>query len=91
MSMSTDRQMPPRQDAAAGIDGGGVAERCSGMLEAKEAAGYARVLTEKYGSDALAFAHDRARLAGEVGDELALAAWHAVIAATQHLLREWGA
>jgi hypothetical protein len=87
MSVSTDQSRRLRQDAAAGI-GAGVAERCSGMLEAEEAAEYARVLTEKYGADALAFAHHRAQRAIEVGDELALAAWRAVIAATQGLLRQ---
>jgi hypothetical protein len=56
------------------------------MLEATEAAEYARVLTAKYGVEALALAHDRARRAGEVGDQLALEAWRAVIAATESLL-----
>ena len=52
-----------------------------------DAAQIARTLTEKYGSDALAFAQDRAQRAVEIGDELALDAWRAVIAATQALLR----
>jgi hypothetical protein len=60
--------------------------RSSDWMEAPDAAQIARTLTEKYGIDALAFAHQRAERAASVGDELALAAWHSVIAATQNLL-----
>jgi hypothetical protein len=59
----------------------------SAMLEAADAARIARDLTEKYGVDALTFAQDRAQRAVEIGDDLALDAWRAVIAATQALLR----
>jgi hypothetical protein len=62
-------------------------ERSSTMLEASDAARIARGLTEKYGVDALSFAQDRAQRAIEVGDDLALDAWRAVIKATQALLR----
>ncbi len=62
-------------------------ERSSIMLEASDAARIARGLTEKYGVDALSFAQDRAQRAVEVGDDLALDAWRAVIAATRALLR----
>jgi hypothetical protein len=57
------------------------------MLNATDAARIARGLTEKYGADALSFAEERARRAIEVGDDLALDAWRAVIAATEALLR----
>ena len=56
------------------------------MLEAAEATEIARGLSEKYGSDALAFARDRAARAVAVGDDLALASWRAVIAALGQLL-----
>lgn len=58
------------------------------MIEAPDAARIARTLTEKYGADALAFAQQRAERAAAIGDELALAAWRSVIAATQSLLRQ---
>ena len=61
--------------------------RWSDTMAAPDAAQIARTLTEKYGSDALAFAHQRAERAASIGDELALAAWRGVIAATQNLLR----
>jgi hypothetical protein len=61
-------------------------ERSSAMLDATDAARIARGLTEKYGRDALSFAEERAQRAIEVGDELALGAWRAVIAATEALL-----
>lgn len=70
------------------MEEGGAAGRSNGMLEAREAAEIARVLTEKYGADALSFARDRAKRAVEVGDELALDAWRTVIAATQRLLTQ---
>ena len=62
-------------------------ERSPVMLDATDAARIARGLTEKYGADALAFAQDRAQRAVEIGDELALDAWRAVIEATRALLR----
>ncbi len=74
-----------RQDAAGRIGRPGF-DRSSGMLEAPDAAQIARTLTEKYGIDALAFARDRAQRALDIGDEVALEAWHSVIAATQSLL-----
>lgn len=58
------------------------------VIDASEAAQLAHQLTEKYGADALTFARKRARRAIEVGDELALDAWRAVIAATEALLRK---
>ena len=82
--MSIDR-LGLRQDDAAGMQPV-VADRSPGMLRAQEAAEFARVLTEKYGADALAYAHDRAQRAVDVGDALALDAWHEVIAATRRLL-----
>jgi hypothetical protein len=57
------------------------------LLEPADAAQIAQQIIEKYGVDALAFAQGRARSAREVGDELALEAWHAVIAAVQSSLR----
>jgi hypothetical protein len=57
------------------------------LLEPSDAAQIAQQIIEKYGVDALAFAQGRARSAREVGDDLALEAWHAVIAAMQSLLR----
>jgi hypothetical protein len=75
-----------RHDAAAGMEAG-VAERSLPMLPAREAAKFARVLIEKYGADALAFAGDRAQRAVDVGDELAVDAWREVIAAAQRLLQ----
>jgi hypothetical protein len=82
--MSTE---PPglRQDAAAKMQPA-VTDRSPGMLKAQEAAEFARVLIEKYGADALAYAHDRAQRAIDVGDALALDAWHDVIAETRRLL-----
>ncbi len=62
-------------------------ERSPVMLEASDAARMARSLTDKYGIDALTFAQDRARRAVEIGDDLALDAWRAVIEATRALLR----
>jgi HEAT repeat protein len=56
-----------------------------------DAAQIARALTEKYGSDALRFARDRARRAREIGDEIAVEAWRNVIEETQHLLRSTAA
>lgn len=63
-------------------------ERSSVMLEAPDAARIARGLTEKYGTDALALAQDRAQRAVEVGDELALEAWQAVIEAMRTLQQQ---
>jgi hypothetical protein len=83
--MSTDRR-PLRHDDAAGKEAR-VADRSSPMLDAQQAAEFARVLIEKYGADALAYAHDRAQRAVDVGDELALDAWHDVIAAARSLLQ----
>ncbi|HUC66363.1 MAG TPA: hypothetical protein VMA53_13080 [Stellaceae bacterium] len=57
------------------------------MLEPSDAAQIAQQIIEKYGVDALAFAQSRVLSAREVGDELALEAWHAVIAAMQSLLQ----
>ncbi|HUJ99506.1 MAG TPA: hypothetical protein VLV85_14755 [Stellaceae bacterium] len=57
------------------------------MLEPSDAAQIAQQIIEKYGVDALAFAQGRALSAREVGDELALEAWHAVIAAVQSMLQ----
>jgi hypothetical protein len=84
MSMSIERRKL-RQDAAPRAEAG-AGDRSLGMLRAQEAAEYARVLTEKYGADALAYAQDRAQRAVDVGDALALDAWHEVIAATRRLL-----
>lgn len=70
-----------------GVEASALDERSSVMLDAPDAARIARGLTEKYGPDALAFANERMRRAVEVGDELALDAWRAVIAATEALLR----
>jgi hypothetical protein len=82
--MSIDR-LGLRQDAAAGTQSR-AADRSPSMLGAQEAAEFARVLTEKYGADALAYAHARAQRAVEVGDALALDAWREVIVATHRLL-----
>jgi hypothetical protein len=68
-------------------DGGGRRSRPKAALAADDVTRIARALAEKYGPDALAFAADRARIAGEVGDELALDAWRDVIDATRALLR----
>jgi hypothetical protein len=57
------------------------------LLEPSDAAQIAQQIIEKYGVDALAFAQGRALSAREVGDELALEAWHAVIAAVQSMLQ----
>jgi hypothetical protein len=57
------------------------------LLEPSDAAQIAQQIIEKYGVDALAFAQSRVLSAREVGDELALEAWHTVIAAMQPLLR----
>lgn len=57
------------------------------LLEPSDAAQIAQQIIEKYGVDALAFAQSRVLSAREVGDELALEAWHAVIAAMQSLLQ----
>lgn len=83
--MSTDADAASRRG-----DGGAVAAETGGtqLLEAPDVAQIARQLTEKYGVDALAFAEGRAERASEVGDMLALAAWQAVIAATQRLLQD---
>ncbi len=85
--MSIDRAAG-KSKAAAPAAAVSADDPASAMLEAPDAAQIARTLTEKYGSDALAFAQDRARRAVDVGDELALAAWRAVIAAPQALLRQ---
>jgi hypothetical protein len=74
-----------RQEGAA-RERSGVRDRSLPMLPALEAARIARDLTEKYGSDALAFARDRAARAIEVGDDLAHEAWQSVIDATRRLL-----
>lgn len=58
------------------------------MNDAPDTDQIARMLTEKYGWDALPFARDRAARALAVGDHLALAAWRSVIAATQSLLQQ---
>jgi hypothetical protein len=84
--MSIDVGGPLRHDDAVASDGREV-DGSSSMLNAQQAAEFARVLIEKYGADALTYAHDRAQRAVDVGDELALDAWHDVIAATQGLLQ----
>ena len=61
-----------------------------GMPEAPDAARIARTLVDKYGVDALTFAQQRTARAAEIGDELALADWRRVIAATRSLLRPHG-
>lgn len=48
----------------------------------------ARSLTDKYGPDALAFAQERAKRAVEIGDDLALDAWRAVIHVMRAMLRQ---
>jgi hypothetical protein len=48
----------------------------------------ASALIEKYGPDALDFAHERAARALDVGDQVALDAWRLVIEAAQRLLRD---
>lgn len=58
------------------------------MLEAREARRMATALVGKYGAEALDLARARAARAVEVGDDLAHAAWRAVIAAAETLLRE---
>jgi hypothetical protein len=57
------------------------------LLEPSDAAQIAQQIIEKHGVDALGFAQSRVLSAREVGDELALEAWHTVIAAMQALLR----
>jgi hypothetical protein len=88
MSVSTDRRFSragqKKRSRGAALR---ALERSPVMLEALDAARIARGLTEKYGADALAFAEDRARRAVEIGDDVALDAWRAVIAATEALLR----
>ena len=56
------------------------------FLDAEETARIAENLAAKYGRAAVDFASARAQRANEVGDELALAAWHAVRDATSELL-----
>jgi hypothetical protein len=56
------------------------------MLDPSEAAAIARGLVAKYGTDTLAFVEGRAGRARAIGDELALAAWRAVMAEARHLL-----
>jgi hypothetical protein len=58
------------------------------MMDIPDATQIARTLTDKYGPDALALARDRAKRAIDIGDEIALDAWRAVIGATERLLRE---
>jgi hypothetical protein len=76
-----------RQDAA-GANGPLAPDRSSPMLDPAEATEIAKGLIAKYGADALAFGQGRARRALEVEDDLALAAWRAVIANTRALLSE---
>lgn len=85
--MSASIEPGLRQDAA-GASGSPVADRSLRMLDANEATEIAKGLIAKYGADALAFGQDRARRALEIDDELALAAWRAVIADTRALLSE---
>lgn len=56
------------------------------FLGAEETARIAENLAAKYGRSAVDFATARAQRANEVGDELAHAAWHAVLDATSELL-----
>ncbi len=85
MSASTEPRL--RQDAA-GANGPPAHDRSSRMLNPDEAAEIAKGLIAKYGAEALAFGQGRARRALEIDDELALAAWRAVIANTRVLLSE---
>lgn len=62
-------------------------KRSPGMLQAHEAVRIAHTLIGKYGGGALLLARARAARALEIGDDLALDAWQAVIEATQRLLR----
>jgi len=57
------------------------------LLGYEETARIAENLAAKYGHDALAFARGRAHRACAVGDDLAYAAWHAVIDQTHDLLQ----
>lgn len=56
------------------------------FLGAEETARIAEDLAAKHGRGALILAATRARRASEVGDELAYAAWAAVLEATNELL-----
>lgn len=86
--MSTERAADSWRVSRADAADAAPRSRSSVLSEAPDAAQIARQLTEKYGSDALAFAEDRAQRAREVGDQFALDAWRDVIAATRHLLRK---
>ena len=56
------------------------------FLGAEETARIAEDLAAKHGRGALILAATRARRASEIGDELAYAAWAAVLEATNDLL-----
>jgi len=85
--MSVSIEPGLRQDAA-GEGGPAAVDRSLRMLDPHEAAEIAKGLIAKYGAEALAFGQGRARRAREIDDELALAAWRAVIANTRVLLSE---
>ena len=85
--MSTES--PAEGERAAGsAKGASSRKRPRQLLAPSDAAQIAQQIIEKYGVDALAFAQGRALSAREVGDELALEAWHAVIAAVQSMLQQ---
>jgi hypothetical protein len=83
MSASTEQGL--RQHAA-GWKERPPSSRSPAMLDPAEAASIARGLIAKYGPEAVAFGEGRAGRAREIGDDLALAAWSAVIAETRFLL-----
>jgi hypothetical protein len=83
MSASTEPRL--RQDAA-GANAPAAHDRSTRMLDPNEATEIAKGLIAKYGAEAIAFGQGRARRALEIDDELAFAAWRAVIANTRALL-----
>lgn len=83
--MSASTEAGPAVDAASWKERT-LSSRSPVMLDASEAASIAQALIDKYGAEALAFGEGRAGRAQEIGDDLALAAWGAVIAETRLLL-----
>lgn len=79
---------PLLRHGAAGLTETPPVERSSGMFEGPDPLQMAGALIEKYGSDALGFARERAARALAVGDDIALDGWRLVIAATERLLGE---
>jgi hypothetical protein len=79
---------PLLRHGAAGLAETPAVERSSRMFEGPDPLQMAGALIEKYGSDALAFARERAARALAVGDDVALDAWRLVIEATERLLGE---